>query len=140
MPFQRKYGEAEAVAVALGEFALSIGLQQQWQMSEARHRVLPAEGAIQEHMQGRRRQPLLATDDMGHLHEVVIYDVGKVVGGELVGALPQHLVVEDGAVDADVAADDVIDVYVLAGLDEESYHVGASFGDEAVCLLLAERQ
>ena len=91
-------------------------------------------------MEGEGGKPLFTADDLGDFHEVVIHDVGEVVGGELVGALPQHLIIEDGTVDADVAADDVIDVYVLAGLDEESYHVGVAFGDEAVCLLLAECQ
>ena len=62
------------------------------------------------------------------------------VGWQLVGALPQHLIVEDRAVDADVAANDVVDVYILPRLDEEADDVGVTLGDEAVGLFLAECQ
>ena len=109
-------------------------------MGEARHRVLPAKGAVEQHVERCRRQPLLAADDVRHLHQVVVDDVGQMVGRQLVGALPQHLIVEDRAVDADVAANYVVDVHILARLDEEADDVGVPLGDEAVGIFLAECQ
>ena len=140
MPFEWEDREAEAVAVALRELAFAVGLQQQRQMGEARHRVLPAESAVEQYVERCRRQPFLAADDVRYLHQVVVDDVGQMVGRQLVGALPQHLIVEDRAVDADVAANDVVDVYILARLDEEADDVGVTLGDEAVGLFLAECQ
>ena len=76
VPLQGEHGEAEAVAVALRQLALALGLEQQRKVGKTRHRVLPAKGAVKQHMQRRTRQPLLTADDVGDLHQVVIDDVG----------------------------------------------------------------
>ena len=70
-------------------------------------------------MQGKRRQPLFAADYVAYLHEMVIHDVCQMIGRKLVGSLPQHLVVQGGAVHLDVPADQVIhlDHLVLGHLE-----------------------
>ena len=95
VPVQREHGEAQAVAVALAQLALAVRLEQQRQVNKCGHGVLPAEGLIQQHVQWCTGQPLLAADDMRHLHQVVINDVGQVIGGQIVGALVEHLVIEN---------------------------------------------
>ena len=60
-------------------------------MPEARQ--LPAEGAVEQNVLRRRGDPLLGADHVGDLHQVIVDDVGEMVGGEAVG-LHQHLVVD----------------------------------------------
>ena len=71
-------------------------------------RTLPAESLIQKIVKRQRREPLLATDDLGDLHQVVVDDVGEVVGGQFVCPLPEHFVVEGGSRNLHVAADKVV--------------------------------
>ena len=54
-------------------------------------------------MLGRGGYPLFGADDVGDLHEVVVDDVGEVVGGEAVG-LHQYLIVDVVVLEGDVAA------------------------------------
>ncbi len=140
MPFQGEDREAEAVAVALGELAFAVGLEQQGEVDKPGHRVGPAERLVKEDMQGGRGEPFLSADDMADLHQMVIDDVGQMVGGEVVGALVQHLVVKDAGADGDLSADEVVDLHVAARLDEETDNIGCALGDEAVDLLAGHRQ
>ena len=57
---------------------------------------------------------------MGYLHQVVVHDVGEMVCGQLIGALVEHLVVEDVALHAHVATNEVVDVNFLAWLHLEA--------------------
>ena len=61
--------------------------------------ALPAEGLVEQDVLGGGGDPLLGADDVGDLHEVVVDDVGEVVGGEAVG-LEQDLVVDVRVVEA----------------------------------------
>ena len=112
-PVEREYREAHLVAVPLGKLAVAHRLEQQWQVGEARTCVLPAQCPVKQVVERQRRQPLLAADDFSDLHQVVVHDVGEVVGRELVGPLPEHLVVESGAVDFYMSPDEVVHTYGL---------------------------
>ena len=91
-------------------------------------------------MQGQGRQPLLAADDLGDLHQVVVHDVGEVVGREFVGPLPEDLVVQRGGVDLDVAADQVVHLHDAPfGHQEADGPVGA-LRQQALHLLFGEGQ
>jgi hypothetical protein len=70
-------------------------------------------------MLGQRRQPLLGADDVADAHEVVVDHVGEVVGREAV-RLEQHLVVDLGGVEADRAAEQVVDLELTPGGHLES--------------------
>ena len=102
-------GEIAGVAVvderdgvlALGDLRF-VEIAQQRHMPEARK--LPAEGLIEQDVLGGGGDPLLGTDDVGDLHEVIVDDVGEVVGGEAVG-LHEHLVVDVAVLEGDVAAE-----------------------------------
>ena len=140
MPFQWENGEAETVAVALAELAFALRLQQQGQMGEAGHCVLPAKSLIEQHMERCARQPFLTTDDVGDLHQVVIDDVGQMIGRQLVGTLVEHLVVEDVALDTHITADHVVDMDLLARLHLEAYGILHTVVDELPPLLLGHGQ
>ena len=91
-------------------------------------------------MQRCRRQPLLATDDVRNLHQVVVDDIGQVVCRQLVGTLVEHLVVADVALDTHLATDEVVDQNLLAGLHLEAHHILLSLGYEAVYLFFGQCQ
>nr|GFC95469.1 hypothetical protein [Tanacetum cinerariifolium] len=105
-PLQRKHREAEAVAVALAELARAIGLEQQRQVGKVRHRFLPAQIPVQQHVQRRGGQPLLAPNDVGDVHQVVVHDVGQVVGRHAI-RLHQHLVIDGARMHHDPAANQI---------------------------------
>ena len=140
VPLEREYGESQAVAVAFAQFALTVGFQQQRQVGKAGHGIFPAEGAVEQYMQRGRGQPLFAADDVRDEHQVVVDDVGQVVGGQVVGRLVEHLVVENRRVDGHLAADEVIDYHVFARFNLEPHHVLGAVGNEPVDLFFAHRE
>ena len=92
------------VAVALAQLVLRV-------LHNGRavdvNRFFPAESVIQKVILRRRGQILAAADDVGDAHEVVVHDIGKVVGGHTVG-LDQNLVVQLLDIDLDVAIDNIV--------------------------------
>ena len=140
VPFQGEYGETEAVAVTFAELALAVGLQEQRQMGEARHGVFPAEGAVQQHVQRRAGQPLLAAYYVGDFHQVVVHYVGEVICGQFVRALVEHLVVQNVALDYHVAAYHVVNVHLFARLHLEADHVLHAVGYERIDVGLRHSQ
>ncbi len=71
---------------------------------------------------------------MRDLHQVVIYDVGQVVGGHAV-ALEQHLIVQLGGVHIHPAADFVVEAHVLLAGHLEADDVGFSGFQAALHLI-----
>ena len=65
---------------------------------------LPAEGFVEQDVLGGGGDPLFGADDVGDVHEVIVDDVGEVVGGKAVG-LHEDLVVDVGVLEGDVAAE-----------------------------------
>ena len=131
-PEEGEDGEAELIAVTLGEFTLAVRFEEEGKMGKTGHGVLPTESAIEKHMEGGRWQPFFATDDMSNFHKMVIDDVGKVIGGEVVSALIKHFVIEDGGVYDHIATDDVIDMDILAGLNFEAHSVLLAVGNKSL--------
>ncbi len=74
-------------------------------MNEDRH--LPPEGLVQEDVLRNAGEPFFSAYDVGNLHEVVVHDTREMIGGESVG-LYQNLIVDDGIVDSDPVAHDII--------------------------------
>ena len=77
---------------------------------------------------------------MGDLHQVVIDDVGKVIGRQFVGTLVEDLVVEDGGIDFHLTTDEVIHDDILARFDEEANDVGLAGSDELLGLVETQAQ
>ena len=77
---------------------------------------------------------------MGDLHQVVIDDVGKVIGRQFVGTLVEDLVVEDGGIDFHLTTDEVIHDDILAWFDEEANDVGLAGSDELLGLVETQAQ
>ena len=77
-------------------------------MREAGLQVRPTKGPVQQIMQRQRRQPLLATDHVRHLHQTVVHDIRQVVRRQRIGRLIEHLVVERRSVHLDMPPDQVV--------------------------------
>ena len=71
-------------------------------------RRLPAERFIDIDMFWHRREPFVATDHMGDLHEIVIDNAGEVVGGEAI-AFHEDLIIDIGPGDGDSAFDGIFE-------------------------------
>ncbi len=85
-------------------------------MAQRRH--VPAEVLVQQDMFGRGVDPLLTTQYVGNAHQVVIYDVGQVIGRQTVG-LHQHLHIDLFPRDVDLATQHVLH---LAGAFARHFH------------------
>ena len=48
------------------------------------HRRFPAEILIEQQMLGGRRYPFLAAHHMGDPHQVIVHDIGQVIGWQAV--------------------------------------------------------
>ena len=99
-------------------------------MGKARHGVLPAECLVEQYVEWGRRQPLLTTDDVGNLHQMVINDIRQMIGGQFIGTLIEHLVVEDVTLYTHLTADHVVDQHFLASLNLDAHHILGAFGNE----------
>ncbi len=71
------------------------------------HRRLPAERGVEMRVQRQRVHPFVAAQNVCDLHQMVVDDVGHVIGGDAVG-LHQHGVLQNLVLEGDVAADHVV--------------------------------
>ena len=71
-------------------------------------RDLPAESLIEQVVLGGRGEILTAADYMGDAHEMVVHNVGKVIGGEAV-SLQQDLIVQGAVFHRDGAIDYIVE-------------------------------
>ena len=78
-------------------------------------------------MLGGRREPFLTSDNVRDLHQVIVHDIGKVVGGVPV-RLNQDLVIEDIIVENDFSMHHVFPLADTAG-HEHTDHVRLSAGN-----------
>ena len=140
MPFKREDREAQFVAVAFAELAVADRFEQERQVCEAGHRVCPTESLVEKDMKGCAWQPFLATNDVRHLHQVVVHDVGEMVSWQLVGTLVEHLIVEDTAVDTHFSANDVVHNHVPSRLNQEANHILLAFRNQLLDLFFGESQ
>ena len=104
-------------------------------MCEARHGVGPSESLVQKHVQRCAGYPLLTAYHMSDFHEVVVNDVGQVIGGQLVGTLVDYLVVDDVALHAHLAAYQVVHQHGATRLHLEAHHILVSLADKVLHLL-----
>ena len=99
-------------------------------MSKTWHSVFPAKSTIEQHMKRCTWQPLLTTDNMGNLHQMVVNDICQVVGRQFVGTLIKHLIVEDVALDDNIATNHIVYMHLDAWFDLEAYHILLAISDE----------
>jgi hypothetical protein len=57
-------------------------------------------------------QPLFATNYMANLHQMVIHNIGEVIGWQIVSRFIQHLIIEDIRVDDYFSTDKVMHMYI----------------------------
>ena len=84
---------------------------------------LPAEGLIEQIVLGGGGEILRAPDHMGDAHQVVVDDVGEVIGGQSVG-LDEHLIVQRLIFHGDVPEHRVVEGGGAAVGDTLADHVG----------------
>ena len=97
-------------------------------MGKLRHRILPTESLIEQHVERSRGQPLLTTNDVGDLHQMVVDDIGQMIGGQLVCTLEEHLIVEDIRLHTNLTTNQVVDQHLLSSLDLETDHILLAVG------------
>ena len=85
-------------------------------------RRLPAEGLVEQHAQRHAAQPLVAAHDVADLHKVIVYHSRQVIGRPPIG-FEQHGILQQAVVEADVAADRVVErCFALERLDRQADH------------------
>ncbi|OPZ78729.1 MAG: hypothetical protein BWY77_01450 [bacterium ADurb.Bin431] len=115
----------------------AVGIKNQRQMGHLRR--LPAEILVQQQVLGHGTQPLLAADDMGDLHEMIIHDIGQVIG-RIAIRLEQHLVIHLLAVKDHMAADLILDLELAPLRNEQADGVGRAVRDRLLDLCGREAQ
>jgi hypothetical protein len=109
-------------------------------MGKLWHGVFPAECLIEKYVKRSTWQPLLTTDNVRNLHEVVVHDVCEVICREFVSTLIEHLVIEDVALDANLTTDEVVYENLLAWLNLEADNILLAVGNKLINLLLRHTQ
>ena len=94
-------------------------------------RNLPAEGLIETIVLRARAQILVATNDVGDAHQMIVDDIGEIIGRIAVGLDEDH-VIELGVIDGDVSVELVVEGRRALGrvvLTDNIWHAGSE-----VCL------
>ena len=107
-------------------------------MGKTWHSVFPAKSLIEQHMQGSTWQPLLTTNHVGNLHQMVVHDVGKMICWQLVCALIEHLVVQDITHHLHVSSYHIVDMNLLSWFNLETNCILLTICDELIYLLLGK--
>ena len=89
-------------------------------------------------MQRSTGQPLFATNDVRDAHQMVVDDISQMIGRQIVCALVEHLVIEDGAIEGHASTDHIIDLDLYIRRDEEADDILRTAGDERIDLLARE--
>ena len=100
-------------------------------------RNLPAEGLIETIVLRAGAQILVAANDMGDAHQMIIDDIGEIIGRIAIG-LDEHHVIELGVIDRDVSVELVVEGRRALGrvvLTDDIRHTG---GEVCFDLLLRE--
>ena len=119
------------VAVALGHLVLGVP-HHRGAVHIGGH--LPAEGVIQQVILRGGGQILAAPDHMGDAHQVVVDDVGEVIGRQTV-PLHQHLVVQGAVFHGDVAENGIMEGGDALRRDALTDDIGLACGYTALRLL-----
>ena len=86
-------------------------------------------------MKRSRWQPFLSTDDMRDFHQMVIDDVGEVVGRQVVCRFVEHFIIEDIGVDDHFPANQIVHMHILIGFYFEPYHVFLALIEQSLYFL-----
>ena len=122
--------------LALRQFRL-VGIAQQGKVRQ--HRRFPTEILIKQQMLGRRRYPFFAAHHMGDAHQMVIDDIGQMVGRQAV-RLHQHLHIDDGIFKFDFAAQRILHDAFPFGRDFHADDMADAFGIQLGAVGIGQRQ
>ena len=100
-------------------------------------RRLPAEGLVEQVVFRRRGEVFRAAHDVADGHQVIVHDVGEVVGRQTV-SLDEHVVIQRVAIHLDVAVEHVVEGRFARGRHVLADDVGLARRDAALGLLKAD--
>ena len=135
VPFEGEHRETEAVAVALAEFAFTVGFEQQWQVYELRGRYRSSRRLRTKVHAEEPRAAIPRRESRATPSSVVVDNIGKVISRQVIGTLIKYLVVEDVALDSHTATQQVVDFDIATRLDAETHHILSAVVDEALYLV-----
>ena len=111
-------------------------------------RRLPAEILIEQKMFGGRRYPFLAAHDMGDAHQMIVDDIGQMIGWQAI-RFHQHLHIDGLVIDLDNPAQRIFKTAGSAFGDDHPYDMGCTSClaldgnrviERAVCRIVFRRQ
>ena len=91
-------------------------------------------------MEWGRRQPFLTTNNMADLHQMIIDDVGKVIGRQVICGFVQHFVIKDVGVDDYFATNQIVYMHILVGLHLEANYIFLALVHKRLHFFCAHRQ
>ena len=100
-------------------------------------RRLPAEGLVEQVVFRRGGEVFRAAHDVADGHQVIVHDVGEVVGRQAVG-LDEHVVIQRVAIHLDVAVEHVVEGRFARGRHVLADDVGLARRDAALGFLKAD--
>ena len=112
-PTQGEHGEAKFIAITFAQLTLASRFQKQRQVTELGHSVSPTQRTIEQIVQGQRRQPLFATDNVRNLHQVVIHDVCQVIGRQSVCRFIKNFIVQSRGIDSHITTNHIVHLNIL---------------------------
>ena len=137
-PLEREDRESHLVPVPFAQLPVADRLQEQREMGKAGHGVLPAKCLVEHVMEGQGREPFLTADYFGDFHQMIVHDVGKMVGRQFVSSFPKHLVVQGVRVDFNMATDEIIHLHHCVTWHLEAYGPVDSLLQKPVNLFLGK--
>ena len=92
-------------------------------MGKLWHRILPSESFIKKNMQGCTGQPFFTANNVSDFHQMVVYNVGKVIGGQSVSAFVKHFIIKNIALDNDFTTNHIINMHLFTGYYFKTHHI-----------------
>ena len=104
-----------------------------------KHRRFPTEILVKQQVFRRRRNPLLAAHHVGDAHQVIVDDIGEMISRQAV-RFHQHLHVNDGIFELDLAAQSVVYDALALGRNFHADNMGNALGIKLLPVGIGQHQ
>src|SRR5574344_262752 len=85
-------------------------------------------------------QPLLSTDDVGYLHQMIVDNICEVISRKFIGTLIKHFIIQDITHNAHITTNKVIDMYSFTRFHFETYHILVTICNQFVYIFFGYRK
>ena len=109
-------------------------------MCKTRHSIFPAKSLIEKNMQRCTWQPLLTTDNVSNLHQVVVNNICQMISWQFISTLIENLIVEDIALNANLTTYHIIYKNLLTWFNLEANCILLTLVNELLNLLSWESE